>query len=401
LKNESNWGDALRHSPKIQKRNGKRKNNIIIGYDYRNNDYNLKRKIIYNKLEAMTKFKSHLLRLITMNVFLVIFISSAMRCKAQSTPARSLLALSKANHTLAIVDPATLKVIARIPVGDDPHEVVASTDGKAAYVCIYGGGSFHEINIIDLIAQKPLQNIDTRPLFGPHDITFINGKAWFTAEGSKSIGRYDAATGKLDWSMGTGQDRTHMIYVTADGKKIYTTNISSGTVSILVDTLIQPGRTAPPNAKPREDWNQTVVSVVRGSEGFDVSADGSELWTASGEDGTISIVDLGTKKLATKIDAKVIGANRVKFTPDGRQVFISNLQTGELTIYDAKSRKEIKRLKIGNGAAGILMDPVGSRAFVACSPDNYIAVIDLKTLQVTGHLDVGGVPDGLAWAVRK
>ena len=71
-------------------------------------------------------------------------------------------------------------------------------------------------------------------------------------------------------------------------------------------------------------------------------------------------------------------------------VTISSLQTGELTIYDAKSRTEKKRLKIGHGAAGILMDPDGSRAFVACSADNYIAVIDFKTLEVTSHLDVGG-----------
>jgi YVTN family beta-propeller protein len=90
----------------------------------------------------------------------------------------------------------------------------------------------------------------------------------------------------------------------------------------------------------------------------------------------------------------------LKFTPDGKQVFISSLQSGDLTIYDAKSHKEIKRLKIGHGAAGILMDPDGGRAFVACSADNYLAVIDLKSLEVTQHIDVGGVPDGLAWAVR-
>jgi DNA-binding beta-propeller fold protein YncE len=46
------------------------------------------------------------------------------------------------------------------------------------------------------------------------------------------------------------------------------------------------------------------------------------------------------------------------------------------------------------------MDPVANRAFVACSADNNIAIIDLKTLEVTGHLDVGGTPDGLAWAGR-
>src|SRR3954465_3496769 len=227
----------------------------------------------------MKNLKYSLSLLIAVNVFFITFMYFTTACKAQSTPRQSLLALSKTDHTLAIVDPATLKVITRIPVGSDPHEVIASSDGKTAYVSIYGGGSLHELNVIDLVAQKPLTNVDTRPLYGPHGLTFVNGKAWFTAEGSKSVGRYDPATGKLDWSMGTGQDRTHMLYVTADGKKIYTTNVSSGTVSNLADTLVPPGRLAPPNAKPREGWVQTVVPTARGSEGFDVSPDGRELWT--------------------------------------------------------------------------------------------------------------------------
>ena len=333
-------------------------------------------------------------------IFFLVFIATASSCSGQSTARKSLLALSKADHTLAIVDPVTLKVVVRIPVGEDPHEMVASPDGRTAYVANYGGGSLYTLNVIDLVAQKPLPDIDTRPLFGPHDVTFAVGKLWFTAEGSKSVGRYDPSTGKLDWSMGTGQDRTHMIYLTADGKKIYTTNVSSGTVSILSDTLIQPGRFAPPNAKPRSDWNQTVVEAGRGSEGFDVSPDGRKLWTAASVEGTIFIVDLHSKKLEAKIDAKVIGANRLKFTPDGKLAFISSLSSGDLFIYDTKSQREIKKLKLGRGCAGILMDPDGSRAFVACSADGYIAVVDLQTLEVTGKLDVGGVPDGLAWAIQ-
>jgi DNA-binding beta-propeller fold protein YncE len=339
-------------------------------------------------------------RLMAMQILLLAIFYPVNEIRAQATPGKALLALSKANHTLSIVDPVTLKILAKIPVGEDPHELVASTDGKTAYVCIYGGGSFHEINVIDLVNQKPLMNIDTRPLFGPHDIAYVNGKAWFTAEGSKAIGRYDPASGKLDWSMGTGQDRTHMIYVSPDGKKIYTTNVSSGTVSILSDTLIQPGQMAPPGAKAREEWMQTVIPTARGSEGFDVSPDGRELWTASSDDGTITIIDPVSKKMSAKIDAKATGANRLKFTPDGKQVFISSLRSGDLFIYDTRSRKEVKRINLGHGAAGILMDPNGSRAFVACSADNYIAIVDLKTLAVTGRLDVGGVPDGLAWATR-
>lgn len=349
----------------------------------------------------MKSVKQPTFRLLAATVLSLAMLCTASVCNAQATPRRSLLALSKANHTLAIVDPVNLTVVARIPVGEDPHELVASSDGRMAYVCIYGGGSFHELNVIDLVAQKPSANIDTRPLYGPHDITFVNGKAWFTAEGSKAIGqRYDPATGKLDWSMGTGQDRTHMLYVSPDGKKIYTTNVSSGTVSILVDTLLQPGPMAPPGAKPRQEWIQQVIPTARGAEGFDVSPDGHELWTAASEDGTIAVIDLDVKKLAVKIEAKALGANRLKFTPDGRLVFISSLRTGELIVYDARLRTERKRLKLGRGAAGILMDPEGSRAFVACSADNYVAIVDLKTLEVTGRLDVGGVPDGLAWAIR-
>ncbi len=104
--------------------------------------------------------------------------------------------------------------------------------------------------------------------------------------------------------------------------------------------------------------------------------------------------------MTATLDAKVFGANRLKFTPDGKLVLISSLRDGNLVVYDAASRKEFKRVPIGHGAAGILIEPDGSRAFIACSPDNYVVVVDLKTFAVTGHIDVGGEPDGLAWAIR-
>lgn len=342
-----------------------------------------------------------------------VFFSCAVCGAAQATPKRALLALSKHNHTLAIVDPGTLRVIVRAPVGPDPHEVIASADGKTAYVSIYGGGRYHALSVIDLVAQKALPDIDTGALNGPHGLAFVGGKLWFTAEGAKAIARYNPATGKIDWIMGTGQNRTHMIHVNADEKQIYTTNVSSGTVTIL-ELVALPPMGPPPGMHPpagmppggmapqiaRMDWTETIVPVGKGDEGFDVSPNGKELWTANAQDGTISIIDLATKKVTNTLDAGIFGANRLKFTPDGKRVFISSLSNGNLFVYDAASRKQVKQIPIGHGAAGILMDPVGDRVFVACSPDNYIAVVDLKSMKVTGHLDVGGDPDGLAWAVR-
>jgi DNA-binding beta-propeller fold protein YncE len=351
--------------------------------------------------KTIKAIKYSLKRLVVVNFLLMTLVFAVSECAAQSTPSRALLALSKGDHILAIIDPVTFKVVARVPVGSDPHEVIASADGKTAYVTIYGGGSLHELNVIDLVAQKPLPTLDTRPFMGPHGITFVGGKVWFSAEGTKTVGRYDPATGKFDWCMGTGQDRTHMIYVTPDAKRVYTTNVSSATVSILADSLIRPrafpnGFTPPPH----EDWVQTVIPVGKGSEGFDVSPDGKELWTAGADDGIITIIDLVAKKVTASIDAKVQGANRLKFTPDGKRVLVTSLRTGDLFIYDAASHKELKRLSTGHGAAGILVNDDGSRAFIGCTGDNYVAVVDLKTFEVTGHIDIKGA-DGLAWAVRQ
>ncbi|MGC2403711.1 MAG: YncE family protein [Acidobacteriaceae bacterium] len=331
--------------------------------------------------------------------------------RAQSQQ-RILLALSKRDHTLAMVDATTFKVMARAHVGPDPHEVIASSDGTKAYVSIYGGGRYHALSVIDLVQQKALPDIDTGALNGPHGLAFVGGKLWFTAEGAKAIARYDPASEKVDWIMGTGQNRTHMIYVLPDQKRIYTTNIASGTVSILDYIALPPmgpppGMTPPGGAPPprppgetRMDWNQTVIPVGKGDEGFDVSPDGHELWTANAQDGTLSVIDLGSRKVVATLSSGTFGANRLKFTPDGKFVLISRLNNGNLTIWDASSRKEFKRVPIGRGAAGILMDPDGTRAFVSCGPDNYIAVVDLKTFAVTGHIAVGGEPDGLAWATK-
>ena len=210
---------------------------------------------------------------------------------AQSTPTPALVALSKQEHTLAIVDPRTLAVVAHIPVGDDPHEVIASTDGRTAYVSNYGFGAYHTLTAIDLVAQKPLATIDLGPLRGPHGLTFVGGKTWFTAEAAKVIARYDPETNKVDWVMGTGQNRTHMIYVFPDARRIVTTNVNSATVTILEKTEgpagmppgPPPGMPPPPGGggpprmlpgPPGGDWNETVMPVGHGSEGFDVSPDG-------------------------------------------------------------------------------------------------------------------------------
>jgi YVTN family beta-propeller protein len=317
--------------------------------------------------------------------------------RAEDTPAKALLVLAKRDGMLAIVDPSSLKVIARIPVGNDPHEVIASTDGKTAYVSNYGSGAYNTLAVVDLLAQKRLSVIDLGALRGPHGLDFVGGKTWFTVESAKAIGSYDPATKQIDWILGTGQNRTHMIYVSPDMKLIITTNVSSGTVSIIEKGSGHPG----PAGQTIPDWNETAVKVGDGSEGFDVTPDRKEIWVANAGDGTISIIDLASKQVTQTLAADVPGANRLKFTPDGKLAFVSTLRGGDVAVIDRATRKTVKRIAVGHGSAGIVMQPDGSRAFVSCSPDDYVAVIDLRSLNVVGKIETGHEPDGLAWATRS
>jgi YVTN family beta-propeller protein len=334
---------------------------------------------------------------------------------AQGSSNGSLLVLSKRDHTLAIVDSSTLKVMARAPVGDDPHEVIASADGRTAYVSNYGGGSLHTLAVIDLVGQKTLPSIDLGLLHGPHGLTFVGGKTWFTAEGSKVIGRFDPTTQKVDWVLGTGQDRTHMIWVSDDEKKIVTANVASGTMSLMELVTRSQGPGGAPPAGPRPagapsgpppgprgpDWEETVVKVGNGAEGFDVLDGGKTIWVANAQDGTVSVIDFASKTVTATLALDVKGANRLRFTPDGRTALIATLGGPNLVFVDVATQNVVKRLKIGTGAAGIEMQPDGTRAFVACTPDDYVAAIDLKTMEVVGKIDAGGQPDGMAWAAMR
>jgi YVTN family beta-propeller protein len=360
------------------------------------------------------------MRLRSLQLLVVTGALTAIAC-AQATPGASLLALSKQDHTLSIIDPVTLKIVATVPVGDDPHEVIASADGRTAYVSNYGFGAFHTLAVIDLVKQKALQPIELGALRGPHGLTFTEGKVWFTAEAAKAIGSYDPATAKIDWIMGTGQNRTHMLYVFPGARRIVTTNVSSATVTVLDKTerpagMPQgppqgmgpaPGMGPPPGMGPGPggpppssgpDWIETVIPVGRGGEGFDVSPDGNGAWVANAQDGTISVIDLATKSVGATLPANVPGANRLRFTPDGKLVLVT--PGSALVVIDAATRKEVKRLSSVHGSGGIQMQPDGTRAYVACGRDGYVAVIDLKTLEEVGRIPIAG-PDGLAWAVQR
>jgi YVTN family beta-propeller protein len=298
-----------------------------------------------------------------------------------------LLVLNKSDSTLAIVDPARLKVLDRIPTGKAPHELITSADGRLAFVSNYGTADRpgNTISVIEIATRKEVKRIDLGALSRPHGIVESSGRIYFTIENSRSIARYDVAAGRIDWIMGTGQGGTHMIVVGSRLQKIYTANRDSNTVS-----AIEP-------ASGNSPLKMTQITVGRGPEGIALSPDDREVWAAHRGDGGLSIIDTSNDQVKEVI--KVGRAPiRVKFTTDGRRVLISDSQAADLVVIDASSRKEIKRLAIGGNPGGILVQPDGKRAFVASSQANKVVVINLENLSIEGSVETGRDPDGLAWA---
>lgn len=306
------------------------------------------------------------------------------------TPKPVLVALNKDDATLAIIDPASMKVLGKAPTGDSPHEVVISADGKTAYVANYGTGPApgSTLSIIDLATMKETRRADLSPLIRPHGIVMLGGKIYFSAESNRLIARYDPAANKIDWLMGTGQNVSHMVVATADQKKFATANIGSDSVTVFEFANVPPAGS-----------KITHIPVGKQPEAVDISPDGKQVWAGLNQDLGIDVVDVATAKVIERIK---LGARpyRVTFAPDGKTVYATLLQTKELVSIDAETRKEIKRLKLESVPLGIAFAKNAKLAFVTVVEPDAVLKVDLEKMEVTGRVETGKVPDGVAvWGI--
>src|ERR1700730_9800747 len=190
------------------------------------------------------------------------------------TPSPALLVLNKEDSTLAIVDPATLKVVGKVDTGAHPHEVATSADGKIAIVTNYGNDhAGTTMSEIDLASRSEVGKVTFRGLVGPHGIAILGDKAYFTVEGDKSIGVFDFVANNIDLHLVLGQKRPHMLVLTKDGRTIFVSNVESNTVS--VEEM----------KKKITDWTGTNVKVGKGPEGIDISPDEKARLAANSGDG--------------------------------------------------------------------------------------------------------------------
>lgn len=295
-----------------------------------------------------------------------------------------LLVVNKSGSTLSFLDGASGEELGRVPTGFAPHEVAVSADGRWAYVTDYGTGPRpgSTVTVVDVPNRRVAATIDLGEHTRPHGITVTeDGAVWVTTEGSAHVLRLDPERREVVVAAETGARVTHMVVVSPQHDRVFTTNIGSGTVTA-VD--------AASGAVLAE------IPTGAGAEGLTLSRDGERVYVTNREAGTLTEIDVATNAVIRSLDVGDFPI-RVEVTPDGARALVSNAQANELAVVDLGEWRVERRIPVGAMPVGIEIVPDGRTAFVANTQADRISVVDLEEWRVTRELVAGDEPDGMTW----
>jgi YVTN family beta-propeller protein len=298
-----------------------------------------------------------------------------------------LLVVNQGSQTLSFVDAATMTVSTSIPMSPAPHELALSDDGQTAYVSLYGDREVvgDSIAVIDVATRRETGRLKLLDHKRPHGMAVRGDQLFVTSETSKAVLRLERGTGAVTWTGSTGAAGSHMVAVSADATRLYTGNIGSDSVSV-IDT--GNGSTATASAQ---------IPVGKGPEGIALSPDGSEVWAAHRGGGGVSVIDTRTGMVVATLFPEVVSA-RVAFSLDGRRVLLFDMPTGSTIVVDRTTRQELGRIAMSGMPGGGFIAPDNRTAFVSVYQPFSVTRIDLDTLKVTGRVETGIAPDGMALA---
>lgn len=331
----------------------------------------------------MTKKSTKISFVLVLFSLLLIGYISVLEIFAKNDPISNkfIIAVSREADSISIIDAETMQILERIKVGDGPHEVISSPDGKTAYVANYGKQTpGNSISVIDVINRKEIKRIDLGDLKRPHGLVERNGKIYFTAEASEKVGRYNPQTDKVDWVSNTEQKISHMLEVSKDEKKIYTANIVSNSVTVIENE----------GASPKI----SQISVGIEPEGISLSPNGKTLWIGHRKNGLVSIIDTATNQVKETLIAGKLPL-RLSYTPDGKQVYIANPPEGSIIIYDAETRKEIKRIPINGAPIGMVFSKDGKKLYVTDLKFSKVIAVDTTSYTILGEVKIDQLSDGI------
>lgn len=299
--------------------------------------------------------------------------------------AGTLVVTNKTPSTATIVDVASGRTLATLPTGTNPHEIVLTSDGSLAAITDYGGER-RTVTVIDVPGLRVVHTIDLGEHRAPHGIALLPGDQLVavTCERTRAVLIVDIVDGVVRHAIPTEAGGSHMVGVTADGRRAYTGNMADHTVSELDLTKASYVRSFKVPAVP---------------EAINVTPDGREVWVGSNETGKVSVLDPATGAVTTAAEG-FKWPYRMFFTPDLAQVVVPDPTLDEVRFIDRATHREVGRLSLAGAPQGVTSTPDGRYLFQSLSAEPRVAIIDLQTRTVVGHLPVGETPDGVAYTTR-
>jgi DNA-binding beta-propeller fold protein YncE len=303
-----------------------------------------------------------------------------------------LLVANKGDQTLGIVDPVAGRQLAVVAEdGVTGHEVVASPDGKRAFVPIYGNSGVGKpgtdgslVRVIDLATRQITGTVDLGKGLRPHCAVIgpKDGLLYVTTELGRTITVIDPKALKVLGTIPTGQPESHMLAISSDGRRGYTANVAPGTVSVL-------------DMQARKVL--TIIPVCRTVQRIALSTDDHWVFTSDQAKPQLAVIDTAQNQVSHWIPLPGVGYGAAA-TPDGRWLLVAIPKERKVAVVDLQSMKVVRALDVPRAPQEMLVRPDGGEAYVSCDFSKQIAVIDLKGWTVSKLIEAGAGADGLAWA---
>lgn len=291
------------------------------------------------------------------------------------------VASSGASH-VTLIDPDSGTKLAEVPVGKGPHEVVASGDGRFAWVADSGATSVTLVDLENRTAAKTLQLKDC----GPHDLALPREGAplFITCASQKTLLEVDPWTGEERKRHALDVEGAWMTAVSRDGARAFTANLEGGGLT----------------AVDRKSGRVAHLRTSEGEIGIDVTPNGRQVWLTNVKTSRVTVVDARTMDVLHSFEAGAEAPGRVRFTPDGKRAVVTFGSARKVGVYDVRTRRVVHWIDLESGSKVLAISPDGRRAAVSAPHKDAVMILDLVRGTMQAKIDVAGKPDGVAWARR-
>lgn len=300
--------------------------------------------------------------------------------------AQTLIVASNAENHAALLDANTYKVLATLPTGEGPHEIVVSKDGRYAYVAISGPRekAGNSIAVLDLKQCAVKTNFNLGEYVLPHDLKVSNDGTllWVTCAPSQTVLEIATTNGEIKRSWKTGQEGGWMIAVTPDERKLYVANFEGKSISV-IDRSKDSVRTLP---------------MSGGQMALDVSPNGREVWAGDYENNRIAVIATANDSIVKTFPSGGARLVRLKFTPDGKEVLAPHGESKTVTVIDADHYKMSASIAVDAPPKVITISSDGKRAFLTNPAAHQITILDIAARKQSKIISTGKTPDGIAWS---